>query len=901
MQDLKTLLITEDAMDNNITKWLHSWDYPVKTMQLGKNVFNEDLLKYDLILIDLLFNDDFKSGDILKKIERCRQCPVLLFSRGGIAENMCSSKEFSHLEKPLNAQELKFAVEMATYKHRMKKVIQETEEKYKLLIENTDDSIAVLDENGTFKMVNHVAADYFGGLPDDLIDRNMWDIFPRHHADSQMKSVSEAIKTGKTLVKEKKTIINGQEKMFSTKIQPIKDCDGCFTSVQIVARDITPQKDKKTLIERENFLSGTLNDMHTFVAVLKPSGEIIFINNTSLKIADIKLEDVEGKLFHEAPWWDYSIEVQELIKGDIVKCASGKTLTHEIQINTKSGLMWIDYSMHAVYDKYGNVKYLVPEGRDITNIKLAKKTIGDEKNRLMTITENLPLGMVFIDNTGDYKYINPKFIEMFGYDPSEIPDGRTWFKKAFPDSNKRLDAILTWKNDFKNALPGEKRPRTFDVVCKNGETKIIEFIPVKLEKNEYLMTVNDVTQKKIAERALEQSEERFRTVASSAVDAIIITDLQGDIVFCNNSVQRIFGYNEEDIVGDSVDILMPGRYQDEFIRKQEQFKLTGRHTLSGKLFESYGYRKDGSEFPIEISITAWEIDGERFTTSIIRDITERKLVEYELKNSEEKFRQMTENIEEVFWIIDPKMSQILYISPAYQKIWGCSRESLFDNPRSWIESIHPEDRKNVIENIFRTPNEVRSGSKGINYRIIRPDGSIRWIFGKSFPLKDDGNKVKRIAGIAADITQRVMAEEKYRNLFENINIGVYRCTVGANSRLVESNPTLLKMFGYKKSEIKAIKSSYLYQDNEDKINFDRKVLKYGHVKNEKIQFKKQNGTPFTGSVSAYVVKDEFDNVKYIESVVEDITTITNIEKIRINHPTVSTPISLLNKLSKYSG
>ena len=225
------------------------------------------------------------------------------------------------------------------------------------------------------------------------------------------------------------------------------------------------------------------------------------------------------------------------------------------------------------------------------------------------------------------------------------------------------------------------------------------------------MTVDDITERQIAENALQQSEERFRTVASSAVDAIIITDLEGRIVFCNNSLQRIFGYNEQDILGESVNMLMPGRYKDEFIRRQEKFKLTGRHMLSGKLFESYGHRKDGSEFPIEISITAWEVDGERFTTSIIRDITERKLVEYELKSSEEKFRQMTENIEEVFWIIDPKMSQLLYISPAYQKIWGCSRESLFDNPRSWIESIHPEDRKQVIDTIFRTPHEVRSEKK----------------------------------------------------------------------------------------------------------------------------------------------------------------------------------------------
>ena len=185
-------------------------------------------------------------------------------------------------------------------------------------------------------------------------------------------------------------------------------------------------------------------------------------------------------------------------------------------------------------------------------------------------------------------------------------------KELSENPEKRHDAVLTWKNDFKDAMPGEKRPRTFEITCKNGEEKIVHFVPVMLENNEYLMTVEDITERKIAENALQQSEERFRTVASSAVDAIIITDVEGRIVFSNDSLQRIFGYNEQDILNESVNMLMPGRYKEEFIRRQEQFKLTGRHMLSGKLFESYGYRKDGSEFPIEISITAWDVGGERF-------------------------------------------------------------------------------------------------------------------------------------------------------------------------------------------------------------------------------------------------------------------------------------------------
>ena len=235
---------------------------------------------------------------------------------------------------------------------------------------------------------------------------------------------------------------------------------------------------------------------------------------------------------------------------------------------------------------------------------------------------------------------------------------------------------------------------------------------------------------------------------------------------------------------------------------------------------------------------------------------------------------MTENIEEVFWIIDPKMSQLLYISPAYQNVWGCSRESLFDNPRSWIESIHAEDRKQVIDTIFRTPHHVRAESTGgIEYRIKRPDGSIRWIYGKAFPLRNEKNKIQRIAGIAVDITRRKKAEESYKNLFENISVGVYRSTIGPHSKLVDANPALLKMFGYKKTEILAIKASYLYQNADDKIKFDQKIMNFGHVKKQELKFKKKDGTPFIASVSAFIVKDESDNIKYYDAVIDDITKI----------------------------
>ena len=525
MHDPKTLLITEDAVEaDKITKYLDSLGFMVKIRGFrDEAIFKEDLLNHDLILFDQNINPN--GMETFKTIKTGLDVPVVYM--GSEAEEDSKFPDtLLYIKKPVDHGELKSKVEIALYKHRMENALHESEKKYKLLIENADDPIMVIDKDGKFLLINQSGAKYFGGVPGDFKGKNMWDIFPKPHADSQMRSIKNVIRKGKSIVIEEKTLINNQEKWFSTKLQPIKDSNGIISSVQLIARDITSQKDfEHDLIERENFFSGTLNDMHTFVAMLKPTGEIIFVNNTPLDIIGCKLKDLEGTLFYETPWWDYSEKVKASIKRDIELCASGKTLAHEIQINSSNGLIWIDYSMHPVYDGKGNVKYLVPEGRDISRIKNAKKDLNAEKNRLMSLTENAPFGMVLIDGNGDYKYINPKFRDMFGYTIEDIPNGREWFRRAFEDSEKRHEAILTWKNDFKDAKPGEKRPRTFEVSCKDGEKKIVDFVPVMLENNEYLMTVDDVTERKIAENTLQESEERFRTVASSAVDAIIITDL----------------------------------------------------------------------------------------------------------------------------------------------------------------------------------------------------------------------------------------------------------------------------------------------------------------------------------------------------------------------------------------
>ena len=132
---------------------------------------------------------------------------------------------------------------------------------------------------------------------------------------------------------------------------------------------------------------------------------------------------------------------------------------------------------------------------------------------------------------------------------------------------------------------------------------------------------------------LRESQEKFRSVADSAVDGIITTDTDGKIVLFNPSLKNIFGYSIDEIKGKHVTMLMPDRYKQKFTDKLERFKSTGNHELEGKTFESLGLRKDGTEFPFEISIATWGPIGNKFTTSIIRDVTRRKKTEKLLQNS----------------------------------------------------------------------------------------------------------------------------------------------------------------------------------------------------------------------------------------------------------------------------
>jgi len=163
-----------------------------------------------------------------------------------------------------------------------------------------------------------------------------------------------------------------------------------------------------------------------------------------------------------------------------------------------------------------------------------------------------------------------------------------------------------------------------------------------------------------------------------------------------------------------------------------------------------------------------EPGGRRLAMLTITDITDRKRAEQELRSEEERFHQLAESIREVFWLSNAEDKKILYVSPAYETIWGRSCESVSAAPNDWLGAVHPQDRERVHHAIHT---KQLAGLYDEEYRIVRPDGSVRWIRDQAFPVRDAAGHVTRIAGVAEDVTERRQLEQQLRQTQKMESIG----------------------------------------------------------------------------------------------------------------------------------
>src|ERR1019366_509231 len=175
-------------------------------------------------------------------------------------------------------------------------------------------------------------------------------------------------------------------------------------------------------------------------------------------------------------------------------------------------------------------------------------------------------------------------------------------------------------------------------------------------------------------------------------------------------------------------------------------------------------------------------------------VEQHKTTSAKLHEAVERFEQVINDITEVFWLTNVLKNEMAYISPGYERIWGRKCEDLYRDPQSWLSAVHPEDRE-AVERRART--EQASGEYNVEYRIIRPDGAVRWIRDRAFPVRNQQGEVYRVAGIAEDITERKRTRETLQMqaaLLENMAEGVV--VTDKEGLIVQMNPAGERIWGY---------------------------------------------------------------------------------------------------------
>ncbi len=212
-----------------------------------------------------------------------------------------------------------------------------------------------------------------------------------------------------------------------------------------------------------------------------------------------------------------------------------RTVKMDIEYYHKNGsTIWCENIVGALMDDKGIITGIHGVSRDITERKRVEEALQREKERFHNLIHNAPFGMIVIDKNGNFTYANPKFTEIFGYDLLDVPDGKRWFELAYPDSKYRNQVLSAWIEDLKEYKPGEKRPRIFEVTCKDSSRKIIHFIPVSLKTGENLVACEDITDRIALEDQLRQAQ-KMESVGR----------LAGGVAHdFNNMLQAIMGYAE---------------------------------------------------------------------------------------------------------------------------------------------------------------------------------------------------------------------------------------------------------------------------------------------------------------------------------------------------------------------
>jgi len=425
---------------------------------------------------------------------------------------------------------------------------------------------------------------------------------------------------------------------------------------------------------------------------------------------------------------------------------------------------------------------------EIENRLRMEEALWSNEQRYRGLIDNLPEPLLVMQDD-QVVFANPALARLLDQPVSTALLGMPLTDLVHPDSHQAYEAC-------KQATLSSKAVNTPTVLKlrrADGGSVEVETLTFAFDYEDrpgVLAVMRDLTTR----RAMEQATERFRVALDSSPDAVCLIDPESmRFIDVNATACARLGYSREEMLQLGPQDLLP-LFNKSMLLEQCAAVCAGKP--GAELVQTLHQRKDGGTFPVEIRIRPFESGGQSLIVAVASDISERIRAEAELRETNARFRQLAENIDEMFWIRDLVENRFLYISPAYEKLFGKSVDSLYRHPRSFLSSIHPDDRDRVAA--AHDSQRTQPSGLDLEYRVV-VEGRIHWMWVRTFPIRDADGNVYRTVGVAKEVTERREAEEQYRAIIQASMDGFWM--IDSQGRLLDCNDAACRISGYGREEL----------------------------------------------------------------------------------------------------
>ena len=705
-----------------------------------------------------------------------------------------------------------------TLRREAESKMRESEERFRTMSDGVPSLMWVTDTGGELEFVNKAYQQFVGSTLADVRSCRWQAFLHPDDAEGYIDAYSSAIREQTSFRAEVRVHrSDGEWRLLGSRVEPRFAPCGDFAGHVGIAADITERKAAESALQHaREFAQSTLDALTSHICVLDETGKIIAVNRAWNDFAATNRGAVrEGDQTASSPQGDYGIginylEVCDRTDGEDAQTAAEfaagirsvmkgerSAYSKEYACDSPDESRWfIGKATHFVN---GCLSRVVVEHIDISYRKKTEEALEQTKQRIevdahyrafqhsliTAILEASPDGIGATNCEGEPILQNQKLRDIWriGSDAAPMSDQA---EALTPGLTPSLAACVQLVKDPESFLKGvcefQADPTRTDyreVELKDGRTLEQRSVPLRRETGELdgrVWFIRDITENKRFENALRLSEKRLRGITDCANDAILIMDPGGAITYWNPAAESMFGYTQEEAMGRNLHRLLACDHdRAAHLSAFPEFRSSGRGNAVGKTLELSARRRDGGEIVVELSMSAISLNQEWHAIGIVRDITARKRAQQAIKDSEERFRQLTENIRQVFWMMNAAGTEIIFVSPAYEEIWGRDCKRLYENPMDWIESIVPADRERAHEFFMK---QLAGEDVVSEYRIINSRGQEKWIRDRAFPVRDETGTIVRIAGIAEDITERKHSQDLLKQSADRLRLATRAGVVG---------------------------------------------------------------------------------------------------------------------------